>query len=209
MQLRPPGIWSKPKIDMYSAARRVQSIAGQATGILSAVHAIVYRDLPLNVDTALCARDVQGDSVDHALNIESRSSSKKNIRNESIGKFLSPVNIKKLRVRKNHLRLSICRHLKIIGEDKSSNLLDFTKRQGSLTLKSRVLIRKLSCCSAKSNRSSNLISILPKLQNIPFNKRLHPVCPIACCFGSRFIAERADQRRTRSFLFHGLKLTRT
>lgn len=43
MQLRPLGM---TEIDMYSAAWRVQSIAGQAVGILSAIHAIVHRDLP-------------------------------------------------------------------------------------------------------------------------------------------------------------------
>lgn len=49
MQLRPSGT----KIDMYSAARRVQSIAGQAAGILNAIHTAVH-------PTSLFARNIQG-----------------------------------------------------------------------------------------------------------------------------------------------------
>lgn len=50
MQLRPRGIG----IDMYSAPRHVQSIAGQATGILSAIHTAVHRDLPPDTSTRGC-----------------------------------------------------------------------------------------------------------------------------------------------------------
>lgn len=47
MQPRVPvGRGSKPEIDMYSAARRVQSIAGQAAGILSAIYAVLYIEDP-------------------------------------------------------------------------------------------------------------------------------------------------------------------
>lgn len=48
MQPRVPvGRGSKPEIDMYSAARRVQSIAGQAVGILSAIYAVLRIEIPL------------------------------------------------------------------------------------------------------------------------------------------------------------------
>lgn len=41
----PVGRGSKPEIDMYSAARRAQSIAGQAVGILSAIYAVLYIEI--------------------------------------------------------------------------------------------------------------------------------------------------------------------